>query len=662
MNYSPIASGSYGCVFLPGLRDNNNNRPKSNILSKVLKKKDADDELNELNNIMLYSNDNTFLKRKVKQGIFVLPENNVAMQLGKLDTNDLENFDKICENVLEVSSKEINSKLNNFRKIDYKNKGVSLDKVLPTLVKSDNSLNKSKIDVFFKSLNNLLDNIVTMNKQGLIHYDIKPANLVTNSSQPSSISIIDWGFSRIYSIPSSTSDNVKITKKYKIKFLENYFNLKLSDTNHIQKMYEYYGIPNTNKTDNSSINEMYNILNNILPQYAWMINTPYSSCLFSTAFPYDDNSQISLRTMTNNFTKVYPQTIFNIICQQFKFQIQYKYNEIHIFSQVENLKLFIEYVPDFKPKYSFKIQDNDLLKQQNSNYIELLANITTDYIYSIINNDFIENKYFKDVYMYNVDIWGALTILFDILDFFKSVNLQKQIPGEILNVIELVYFSSTYSNSIIDIKKIQGLLTCINKTTKFCKQLREEDTLDDPNIKEGEEEDFFDTLDNPIINFKDELYSKFVKYKQNFYKFLATIQKPKTKVKCLQLFIDFVNWFIEYIEDMSSYLQKIMNDISIQNIINSFKEAELIIQDQYNMLIENLIKERQYKFQKTIDNIVFNDLNDSINNLEQGELNIDDILNYVRDYIILKNYDRIPKKKITPINYKMEENELGFII
>ena len=36
MNYSPIASGSYGCVFLPGLRDNNNNRPKSNILSKVL--------------------------------------------------------------------------------------------------------------------------------------------------------------------------------------------------------------------------------------------------------------------------------------------------------------------------------------------------------------------------------------------------------------------------------------------------------------------------------------------------------------------------------------------------------------------------------------------------------------------------------------------------
>jgi hypothetical protein len=653
--YSPIAAGSYGCVFVPGLQDNNNKRPKDGVLSKVLKKEDAEDEINELNNILLYSDNNTLLNRKVKQGIFVLPENLTSEKLGEFDVDDLENFDKMCGNVLEVSSNDINNMLDNFRKIDYKNKGLPLDKLFPSLIKKDLSVNKTRLNTFLLGINNLLNNVVIMNKEGLIHYDMKSGNLVATDTRLSSISIIDWGFSRIYSIPSVNTYSQKASKKDKIKFLNNYFDLDLSKKSNIKLMYKYYGVDYTTKTDNASINEMYNLVNSILPQYAWIYNSPYSSCVFSTAFPYDDNSELSMRSMTNDYKNFYPQTIFNNICQQFKFQIEYKYNEINIFTQVNNLKLFLDYKPDYTTKYSFKMKDKSLLNNSNSTYIELLANIATDYIYSIINIDFKEYLYFKDVYMYNVDIWGALTVLFDMLKYFKSIGL-NEVPNEILKVIELVYFSSTYSNKKIDIDIVQNILKCVNKTTKMCKELRNE---------EEEEEIFFDTLtfdtDPVIYSFKDELYEQFTKYKDNFSEFLQTVDK-QTRVRCLRLFTEFVNWFINYVKDMSSHLQELNEKASIQDVMVSFKETKLIIQEQLNLLTETLLKEREYKTQETVDNTITITLNERIDNLEQGDLKIDNILNYVRDYIILKNGNRIKKNnRITPIDGEIQKNELGFI-
>ena len=217
--YSPIAAGSYGCVFVPGLQNNNNRIPKDGILSKVLKKEDAEDEINELNNILLYSQNNVRLNRKVKQGIFVLPENLNPEKLGQLSLDDLDNFDKMCGDVLEVSSNDINNMLDNFRKIDYKNKGLPLDKLFPSLIKKDLSVNKSKLNTFLIGLNNLLDNVVVMNNEGMIHYDMKAGNLVATDTKLSSISIIDWGFSRIYSIPSTNTYSQNDSKKDKIKFL-----------------------------------------------------------------------------------------------------------------------------------------------------------------------------------------------------------------------------------------------------------------------------------------------------------------------------------------------------------------------------------------------------------------------------------------------------------
>ena len=419
-------------------------------------------------------------------------------------------------------------------------------------------------------------------------------------------------------------------------------------------MYNYYGIEYTTKTDNASINEMYNLLNSILPQYAWMHNSPYSSCIFSTAFPYDDNSQFSMRSVTNDYKNFYPQTIFNNICQQFKFQIQYKYNEMNIFTQVNNLKLFLEYKPDYTTKYTFKMKDKYLSNKPNSSYIELLANIATDYIYSIINLDFKEYLYFKEVYMFNVDIWGSLTVLFDMLKYFKNIGI-NEVPEEILKVIELIYYSSTYSNKKINISVVQNMLKCVNKSFKMCKELRNE-----------EEDIFFDTLTfdtDPIIySFKDQLYKQFTKYKDKFNQFLQTIDDKETRVRCLTLFTRFVDWFINYVKDMSFHLQELSEKASIQDVMVSFEETKMIIQEQLNLLTESLLKERQYRNQEGIDKTTIVNLNETIDNMEQGDLNIDNILNYVRDYIILKNGDRIKRTNtIVPIDGELEINDLGFI-
>jgi len=239
------------------------------------------------------------------------------------------------------------------------------------------------------------------------------------------------------------------------------------------------------------------------------------------------------------------------------------------------------------------------------------------------------------------------------LKYFKSIGL-NEVPNEILKVIELVYFSSTYSNKKIDI--VQNILKCVNKTTKMCKELRNE---------EEEEDIFFDTLtfdtDPVIYSFKDELYEQFTKYKDNFSEFLQTVDK-QTRVRCLRLFTEFVNWFINYVKDMSSHLQELNEKASIQDVMVSFKETKLIIQEQLNLLTETLLKEREYKTQETVDNTITISLNERIDNLEQGDLKIDNILNYVRDYIILKNGNRIKKNnRITPIDGEIEKNELGFI-
>lgn len=256
--------------------------------------------------------------------------------------------------------------------------------------------------------------------------------------------------------------------------------------------------------------------------------------------------------------------------------------------------------------------------------------------------------------MFNVDIWGSLTVLFDMLKYFKNIGI-NEVPEEILKVIELIYYSSTYSNKKINISVVQNMLKCVNKSFKICKELRNE-----------EEDIFFDTLTfdtDPIIySFKDQLYEQFTKYKDKFNKFLQTIDDKETRVRCLTLFTRFVDWFINYVKDMSFHLQELSEKASIQDVMVSFEETKMIIQEQLNLLTESLLKERQYKNQEGIDKTTIVNLNETIDNMEQGDLNIDNILNYVRDYIILKNGDRIKRTNtIVPIDGELEINDLGFI-
>jgi hypothetical protein len=91
--------------------------------------------------------------------------------------------------------------------------------------------------------------------------------------------------------------------------------------------------------------------------------------------------------------------------------------------------------------------------------------------YTNNKNELNEKKYFFDVFIKNVDIWGFLTLYLDIILITKNYQVNKK---PLINLIKKYLYSEKYSiNSIPEKKLIEDLkklkLISFNKTKKLIK-------------------------------------------------------------------------------------------------------------------------------------------------------------------------------------------------
>jgi len=143
-----------------------------------------------------------------------------------LTKDDLINFENKCKNLTKIgiTSNTLNTTLDSIRIIEMVNGGsdlshaIKLNKTIPELEKMNNGI-----------IGLLTDAIVPMNKLGILHFDLKSANILIDDS--SQLRIIDWGLSVISKNNRIPSGSTSRPIQFNLPFSTVLFNKKIM--NHI---------------------------------------------------------------------------------------------------------------------------------------------------------------------------------------------------------------------------------------------------------------------------------------------------------------------------------------------------------------------------------------------------------------------------------------------
>jgi serine/threonine protein kinase len=175
-----IGAGGYGCVFKPALKCKGVSERPSGI-SKLMTEEEATLEYDEIQKLMpilqtIPNNEDYFIATGISM-----------CKPDTLTSEDLEGFAS-CQASLEMNVYEVNRRLRRLRSLNMIDGGTDLNKYIKTInnVTSFHELNQSLIKL-------LKFGIVPMNEKGLYHLDVKPANVLIDSS--GKCRLIDWGLS-----------------------------------------------------------------------------------------------------------------------------------------------------------------------------------------------------------------------------------------------------------------------------------------------------------------------------------------------------------------------------------------------------------------------------------------------------------------------------------
>lgn len=184
-----IASGGFGCVFSPALKCQGKKTRGKNRISKLLTKKHALSEYNEIKE---------FKKKLDKipnyQNYFLIYDFNICKP-SKLSESDLVRFKEKCSALPKdkITKDNINKSLDNVLALNMPNGGLPIDDFL---LKHNSYKNIIKLNnTMIKLLNN---GIIPMNKHNIYHCDIKDSNILIDSSSTLKARLIDWGLSTEY--------------------------------------------------------------------------------------------------------------------------------------------------------------------------------------------------------------------------------------------------------------------------------------------------------------------------------------------------------------------------------------------------------------------------------------------------------------------------------
>jgi len=213
-----IASGGFGCVFLPPLKCKGDERPTGKVVSKLLTTLNAADEFNEAKDIqtMLQAN----LSMDIYNRFFIFPEK--LCEPDALTKDDLTNFEQKCSNLTKVgiTANTINKNLDAVRIIELTNGGSDLKNMIKQMktINELSKLNKSIIEL-------LTSAVVPMNRLGILHFDLKSPNILVGDDHQ--LRLIDWGLSVISKNNKIPSGSTMRPIQYNLPFSTVLFNKKI---------------------------------------------------------------------------------------------------------------------------------------------------------------------------------------------------------------------------------------------------------------------------------------------------------------------------------------------------------------------------------------------------------------------------------------------------
>jgi serine/threonine protein kinase len=175
-----IGEGTYGCVYEPSLECNETNIDYNNKISKVLKDENAIEELNEYKKITSFDNNDNFI-------------------LGKPTKCSVKN-DNINKEAIRKCSKSdilLEDNMENTSLLIMENGGLDLQKFADRIEKYYGSTNENikKMELFWVEAYRIILALEMLLKNGIIHHDIKPQNILYSEKQ-NRINIIDFGLAK----------------------------------------------------------------------------------------------------------------------------------------------------------------------------------------------------------------------------------------------------------------------------------------------------------------------------------------------------------------------------------------------------------------------------------------------------------------------------------
>lgn len=323
-----IGSGGYGCVFRPPLKCKGKNRTKKRMVSKLMTVKHAKSEYDE---IMKFKR---MLRKIPNYSKYFLLDNISICKPDEFSGKDLHRFDAKC-NALNDSYNvdSINYRLDELAILNIPDGGSDLKTYIKTVQYPQLPSANDRL------INLLVHGIVPMNKNKVLHADLKDSNILMNNTD---LTIIDWGLSVVYK-PNEIPDK-------------------------LQGRSVYYNIPFTSILFNSIFDKMYSTF-------------------------LKENKTLDYKTV-NEFVKIYIQEWFN-----------YRGNgHYNIIKQIIS-SLFV---------------DENLPYEESSNKaMEFIEKYVTVVIMKYTDRKKMDLlKYYNEVYVHIIDMWGFLTIY---LNMFESL-------------------------------------------------------------------------------------------------------------------------------------------------------------------------------------------------------------------------------------------------
>ena len=408
INYggAPFAQGGFGCIFSPALKckdvgqsnsSHYNHDKKDKFVSKLIETKYAK---REYDYVVRIKNKLGHLPDDIKKYLSI--DEFTICDPDLLSKSDTTNIESVCETILSyvndsktngpVNAQNINDNLDKFKIINMPKLGKSLhDYIKSTKLSIKELIFLNNIMIKFVSVV-----IPTMNRAGVIHGDLKSANILFSDNMNVPV-LIDWGLS--YLVPPNES------------------------------------IPED--------------LFGMVVQY----QHPFSTILFSKNVLQDYED--FLETIKKQGKKIDKESLRIFTTAQYS-NFKNEYSKIHKY-------LASVFIDAYKEDFLRMIKGNSMFIDDTITediYINYVINYVVDVLFDYTNhntNKINLGKYFKRVYMHNVDIWGIMSIYYELIkkpidNYMLSSKEHKIYIQMLMNLLVKNIFEN--GNKVINIGKL----------------------------------------------------------------------------------------------------------------------------------------------------------------------------------------------------------------